>query len=440
MKALLAIKDGFQFRLGDGNSSFWYTNWSDNGILANQVLYVDIHDLQMRVRDVYIDGKFNLNSLYTPIPPEIVNHLNLLPICLNPLVADRYTWKGNLNGIYTARDGYHWLNRIESTNNSIEDISWSWLWHIEAPEKIKFFLWTALHNALPTRAMLSHRRLLSVHVCPRSDIAEETIMHCLRDCEFVKHLWKTIGFTDQTFFHGDNLYAWLRKGCDSPSMFMFLAALWWIWRARNKLCLANELVSPFTISRCIEDYALLVKKCYSQQKSTLANRLVRWNAHDGTDMILNVDGSSIGNPEIYGFGGLIRNSHGAWIRGFAGNIGFSNILHAELLAVYHGLVLAWDMDIKDLICYSDSKTAIKLIGDPINEWHHFAAILQNIKDILARDWRVTVAHTLREGNACADYLAKFGAQNIKVFSTMTTPPDGMNLLLLADASGTWFTR
>ncbi|GAU22731.1 hypothetical protein TSUD_138560 [Trifolium subterraneum] len=296
MKALLAIKDGFQFRLGDGNSSFWYTNWSGCGILANQVMYVDIHDLQMRVRDVYIYGKFNLNSLYTHIPPEIVNHLNLLPVCLNPRVADRYTWKGNLNGLYTAQDGYHWLNRVKPTNSSTKDISWSWLWHIEAPEKIKFFLWTALHNSLPTRAMLSHRGLLSVYACPMCNAAEETTMHCLRDCEFIKHLWKTIGYTDQTFFQGDNLYAWLRKGCDSPSMFMFLAAVWWIWRARNKLCLANELVSQFTIRRCIGDYTLLLQKCYFKQKSTSSSRLVCWNAHDGTNMILNVDGSSIGNP------------------------------------------------------------------------------------------------------------------------------------------------
>ncbi|KAK2441392.1 hypothetical protein QL285_012694 [Trifolium repens] len=34
MKALLALKEGFQFRLGNGNSSFWFTNWSGSGILA----------------------------------------------------------------------------------------------------------------------------------------------------------------------------------------------------------------------------------------------------------------------------------------------------------------------------------------------------------------------------------------------------------------------
>jgi len=44
-------------------------------------------------------------------------------------------------------------------------------------------------------------------------------------------------------------------------------------------------------------------------------------------MILNVDGSSRGNPDVFAFGDLFRNENGAWIHGFARNIGFSNILH-----------------------------------------------------------------------------------------------------------------
>jgi hypothetical protein len=35
------------------------------------------------------------------------------------------------------------------------------------------------------------------------------------------------------------------------------------------------------------------------------------NANGGTDMILNVDGSSIGNPGVSGYGGLLRTADGA---------------------------------------------------------------------------------------------------------------------------------
>jgi hypothetical protein len=47
-----------------------------------QVLYVDIHVLQMRVRVVFIDGKWNFNLLYMRIPTDVRDRVNLLPVWL----------------------------------------------------------------------------------------------------------------------------------------------------------------------------------------------------------------------------------------------------------------------------------------------------------------------------------------------------------------------
>ncbi|PNX87731.1 ribonuclease H [Trifolium pratense] len=122
-----------------------------------------------------------------------------------------------------------------------------------------------------------------------------------------------------------------------------------------------------TMGTNTENLAQLLRTCFLKPNISPTTTMVRWNAHGGIGMILNVDGSSIGNPGISGFRGLIWNSDGAWVHDFAGNIGFSNILHAELLAVYHGLVLAWELDIKDLWCYSDYKIVIKLLSNHVNE-------------------------------------------------------------------------
>jgi hypothetical protein len=81
-----------------------------------------------------------------------------------------------------------------------------------------------------------------------------------------------------------------------------------------------------------------------------------------------------------------------------------------------------------------------LIIDSVNDWHQYATIIHNIKNLLARDWRVKVVHTLREGNACVDYLAKLGAHNLVPYAPISTPPAGMSLLLLNDASETLFSR
>ncbi|PNY07262.1 ribonuclease H [Trifolium pratense] len=146
-----SLLDGFHYRMGNGNSSFWFTDWSGNAMLVNQVLFVVIHDLEMRVRDVHI----------------------------------------------AARDGYYWLNRHSFSVNTSNVISWSLLWHLPAPEKLKFFLWTTIHNSLPTREMLTHRGILHGNLCPRCNTHLETTLHCLRDCDFAQSIWKSTGFSSK---------------------------------------------------------------------------------------------------------------------------------------------------------------------------------------------------------------------------------------------------
>jgi hypothetical protein len=41
---------------------------------------------------------------------------------------------------------------------------------------------------------------------------------------------------------------------------------------------------------------------------------------------------------------------------------------------------------------------------------------------LNRYWRVSLRHTLREGNACIDFLARHGANNNEVYSSIANPP------------------
>lgn len=167
MKALSTLKYGFEFRLEGENSSFWFSNWSGVGKLLEQVIYVDIHDHKMRVNDVYLDESWNFNSLYTNIPPIVCDLLKALPICLISLVADRLTWKGNLDNICTARDGYNQLNILEFFHNTTYNNSWKWAIHIPALQKVEFLFWMNLHKSLLTRLMLCHRCMFQTNLCRR---------------------------------------------------------------------------------------------------------------------------------------------------------------------------------------------------------------------------------------------------------------------------------
>lgn len=60
--------------------------------------------------------------------------------------------------------------------------------------------------------------------------------------------------------------------------------------------------------------------------------------------------------------------------------------------------------------------------------------------MLERRWEVRLMHTLREGNSCADFMAKAGADQQALFELVHDPPAGLRPLLFADAVGTSFPR
>ena len=114
-------------------------------------------------------------------------------------------------------------------------------------------------------------------------------------------------------------------------------------------------------------------------------------------------------PTRAGFGGLLRNYVGFYLSGFFGFIQNSaDILQAVLLAIYHGLLQAKKKAITDLVCYSDSLHCINLIKGPPMKFHTYVVLIQDIKELIGQI-NVTICHTLREGNQCADFLVKLGA-------------------------------
>jgi ribonuclease HI len=78
-----------------------------------------------------------------------------------------------------------------------------------------------------------------------------------------------------------------------------------------------------------------------------------------------VGGRYLGSPVRFGFGGIIRNTFGHYLAGFSGFIPeSSDIFLVELCAIYKGLMLARDMSIEELVCYSDSLHCVNLIKGP----------------------------------------------------------------------------
>ncbi|CAJ2644087.1 unnamed protein product [Trifolium pratense] len=389
-----ALQDGYQYRIGDGNSSLWYSPWLLNEPLCRKVNYVAIQDSHLRVRDIFINDGWNLNILYTILPPDIIDLVINNHLTLDNGTTDCFIWNHGLNGVYSVASGYNWLRQQRGSAHN--NASWSWIWKLAAPEKIKFFIWCVCHHVIPTLSLLCRRNLAPYDIFPRCSISEETILHCMRDCNTAKRIWNSLGFQFAAFFHSSD-----------PELFRIVAE-------SHKL-------------------ANLIRVCLHKTLINIPPKLTSWHPCRTNFMVLNVDGSYLGSPGRADFGGLIRKGSGECIIGFSGFLGIANVILAELMALYHGLKIARTSGYNHRLCYPDSQTVLDLVLKRYNSYHCYAAVIANIQDLLKLHWEVSFYHTLREGNACADFFAKLGSTNDSKLTMWEALPNDLKDLLLFDA-------
>ena len=147
----------------------------------------------------------------------------------------------------------------------------------------------------------------------------------------------------------ENLENWLKKNGLSttrhntsiPWCTLFLIAVWCLWKNRNKLVFENTILNPrldkIYTGQAREYFFCVSKICQVSSKIVIPVRwtksLVGWHK-------LNRDGASWGDPGKAGGGGVIKDYHGVWVKGFSRSIGHTTSVIAEWWALQDGLTLA----------------------------------------------------------------------------------------------------
>lgn len=67
------LQDCSQFKVGRGDTSFWYDSWAMHRRLADIVDVIDIHDTAYNIRDLWNTERndWQLEMLYTPLPSDM---------------------------------------------------------------------------------------------------------------------------------------------------------------------------------------------------------------------------------------------------------------------------------------------------------------------------------------------------------------------------------
>lgn len=134
-----------------------------------------------------------------------------------------------------------------------------------------------------------------------------------------------------------------------------------------------------------------------------------------------------------GAGGLVRDSTGKWLVGFMVHRGVCSNMVAEMEAVRFGLNLAWEEGYRNIVCEVDALVALELFATADVSVHPLGSLIADVRQLRSRGWSCTFSHTLREGNFCADHLAKEACSLDEDFEVLREPPLPLVPLFVADS-------
>ena len=424
------FKQGIRWVVNNGQQvSFWHDKWVGNTLLRDVIQGpLPPGENSFRVSDV-IEGSgfWDFSRLSLTLPTTTQDYIRAVHVCTVSLQQDQLAWESS-DGEFCLKKAY----LLACTSPTINSSPSAWIWKVFTSPRICFFLWQCYHLSVPVRVTLASRGLNVPPYCPRCLVANETLIHMLRDCPDSISFWQAFNIPaacKQSFSFP--VSEWLHFNCTSTCSFdgtlswqsVFAFGLWNLWLRRNQVffnarpCLPDPFTS--TMSYTSEFFCLLGKgpKCRNLNPTP-----VKWTPPSLGWAKLNTDGSSRGNPGIAGGGGVIRDSFGVWVGGFSRAIGHTTSVQAELRALKDGLNIAIDLEISYLDIEMDSLVAVNLVNSTAITNVFLSSIVGDCRCLLEKFERFTLKHIYREANGVADILAKAGCDQQVDFISFSLAP------------------
>ena len=111
---------------------------------------------------------------------------------------DTLIWAETDSGKYPTKSAYKLLSTHATSlapgtsDPATNNTSWSNIWTLNVPNKVKHFIWRACHESLPTKKNLLIRKVTRNSICERCQSEIEDTVHALWGCQ----LWSTGAFWD----------------------------------------------------------------------------------------------------------------------------------------------------------------------------------------------------------------------------------------------------
>ena len=221
----------------------------------------------------------------------------------------------------------------------------------------------------------------------------EDITHVLRDCHVAKSFWTEAEIpANDPEFYSSPCNRWLKSNAINSSTIpnkpftwdtFFLFGIWNLWLQRNRCNFQHSNHKPSLlddVETLASEFSCLVIPLRSVLETHLIQ--VKWKLPSHGWFKLNTDGSALGCPGLAGGGGLIRDDHGKWAKGFLRKISKVSSLEAKLWAIRDGLILCNQLLIQELLIKLDAKAVISLLTCKTESFAQYAPLIDDCRNLL----------------------------------------------------------
>ncbi|RYQ96030.1 hypothetical protein Ahy_B08g091483 [Arachis hypogaea] len=135
------------------------------------------------------DGSMGIHMNDSQVLPEdVLEHIRILKSPNPDIGAETMGWLPAADGRFIIKSPYEALFSNKENNNRLHKL----LWKHNLPQRLKTFYWLLSHEALLTNSRRKSKNLTDNSGCPRCCGEEETMLHALRDCPYIRMAWISI--------------------------------------------------------------------------------------------------------------------------------------------------------------------------------------------------------------------------------------------------------
>lgn len=305
---------GARVAVNNGSSTlFWDHRWATNLKLRDLAL----HDIPPDLDGATVEELWDPNAGWkwdafaNLLPPDVIKEIDAHELKSDPSTGDLLYWCSGNKGKFSIKSA---LNIIRRDELEPSDGCWELIWKLRVQQRIRVFIWLAMHDRLMTNSNRHKRNLTDIPRCSLCEDADETVMHVLRDCKAAKEVWRQVGGPAHSpSFRTGNLRQWLTRNIkfkqEMTSLrklnwpIFFAIVIWWLWRWRNCVALGTTQslpidVNAFLMTRFEEAWRSLGDSVLESNvnPNPRVESFVRWKAPPEGWMVLNSDGAAKGSP------------------------------------------------------------------------------------------------------------------------------------------------